>query len=98
MAKKTSLHKAKEETVRNLEEIQSGLNRCVEQGMLDPGATYYNEILTLIDEARISEDWDELMEVVTLAKILEVDVAAWMAGHGQTTVSLPWPRPESEKG
>ncbi len=93
MAKDIDFLKAKGDTVENLKAIQLNLNRCVEEGMLDVEDTYYNELLSLIDEASLSKNWAELMEVVSQAKILEVDVAAWLAGHGQTSLSLPWPRP-----
>jgi hypothetical protein len=84
---------ARGDAVENLEAIRINLNRCVSEGMADPNDEYYNELLVLIDEATLSENWEELMEVVTRAKTLEVDVAAWLSGHGQTSISLPWPRP-----
>lgn len=86
---------AKEDTIENLNAIQLNLSRCVEEGMVDSNDIYYNELLALIDEASLSESWNELMEVVSKAKVLEVDVAAWLAGHGQTSISLPWPKPKS---
>lgn len=82
---------AQETTSENLEAIKTVLSGCVEEGMTDPNADYYNELLLLIDEAAISRTWDELMEVVTKAKTLEIDVAAWLAGKGRTTISFPWP-------
>lgn len=84
---------AKGSAVENLEAIRINLNRCVSEGMVDPNDEYYNELLLLIDEATLSESWDQLMEVITRAKTLEIDVAAWLSGHGQTSISLPWPRP-----
>lgn len=84
---------AKGDIVENLRAIRMSLVRCIEEGMIDEDDTYYNQVVLLIDEASISRTWDELMEVVAKAKILEVDVAAWLAGHGQTSLSLPWPRP-----
>jgi hypothetical protein len=80
------------DVVENLEAIQLNMSRCVEEGKIDLEDAYYNELLTLIDEAELSETWDELMEVVSKAKVLEIDVAAWLAGHGRTSVSLPWPK------
>ncbi len=84
---------AKGDTVENLKAIKMNLLRCVDEGMIDLEDIYYNQILMLIDEASLSESWAELMEVVTRAKVLEVDVAVWLAGHGQNSISLPWPRP-----
>ena len=83
---------ARGDTVENLKAIRLNLVRCVDEGMVDLEDTYYNELAALIDEASISENWDELMEVVTKAKVLEVDVAVWLASHGRTSLSLPWPR------
>ncbi len=96
MAKNSDLLKfleAKGDTVENLKAIRLNLSRCVDEGMIDIEDTYYNQIIVLIDEASLSESWDELIEVVSKAKILEVDVACWLSSHGQTSISLPWPRP-----
>lgn len=87
---------AKGDTVDNLKAIRLNLSRCVDEGMVDLEDAYYNQLNVLIDEASISETWDELMEVVAQAKTLEVDVACWLSNHGQTSISLPWPR--SPKG
>ena len=84
---------SKSDTVENLKAIQMNLNRCVNEGMIDLEDTYYNELISLIDEASIAENWDELSEVISKAKVLEIDVAAWLAGQGQTSISLPWPKP-----
>ncbi len=84
---------AKGDTVENLKAIKLNLSRCVDEGLIDLEDAYYNQLLILIDEASLSESWEELMEVISQAKILEVDVAVWMSNHGQTSISLPWPRP-----
>ncbi len=81
------------DTVENLEAIRLNLSRCVDDGMVDLEDTYYNELLVLIDEASMSKNWEELMEVISKAKTLEVDVAVWLSNHGQTSISLPWPKP-----
>lgn len=93
MARDLDFLKAKGDTVENLQAIRLNLSRCIDEGMIDLEDMYYNQVLSLIDEASLSKSWDELMEVVTKAKTLEIDVAAWLAGHGQTSLSLPWPRP-----
>ena len=84
---------AKGDTVENLQAIKMNLLRCIDEGMIDLEDIYYNQILVLIDEASLSESWVELMEVVSRAKVLEIDVAVWLSGHGQNSISLPWPRP-----
>lgn len=84
--------KDKSDTIENIQAIQENLSRCVEEGMIDSNNFYYNELSSLEDEASLSDTWEELEEVITKAKTLEVDVAVWMAGHGHTSISLPWPR------
>lgn len=84
---------ARSDTVENLRSMQMTLMRCIDAGMIDTDDAYYNEVLGLLDEASLSKNWAELMEVVAKAKILEVDVDAWLSIHGQTSISLPWPRP-----
>lgn len=83
---------SKEETIENLEAIQMSLTLSVEEGMIDVDATYYNELLSLIDEAGLSQTWDELEAVIAKGQTLETDVAAWLSLHGRTTLSLPWPK------
>lgn len=92
MTKDLEFLDAKSDTVDNLKAIQVNLIHCVDEGMLDLEDEYYNQILSFIDEASISENWAELMEVVDKAKILEVDVAVWLSSHGRNSLSLPWPR------
>lgn len=83
---------ARATTIENLEAIRFNLSRCIENGLVnDPDATYYNEVISLIDEASSTNHWDELSEIIAKAKVLEVDVAVWLAGFGQTSISLPWP-------
>ena len=92
MARDLDFLKAKGDTVDNLKAIQINLMRCIDEGMMDLGDDYYNQVLFLIDEASLSKNWDELMEVVAKGKTLEIDVAAWLSGHGENSLSLPWPR------
>lgn len=83
---------AKDDVTENLEAIRTNLSRCMESRMVDdPNATYYNEVVDLIDEASVAKDWDELEEIIEKAKTLEVDVAVWLARYGQTSIALPWP-------
>ncbi len=82
---------ARSDTVENLEAIELSLARCIDEGMMDLEDAYYNELLSLIDKANLSKNWEELQEVIARAKILEIDVAAWLSGHGRTSISLPWP-------
>ena len=92
MAKAPEFIEAKEDVAENLEAIQLSLIRCVDEGMIDLEDFLYNEVLDLLEDARIVDTWDELMEIVARAKTLEIDVAAWLARHGRNSVSLPWPK------
>lgn len=92
MAKDALFSEARKIVVHNLEAIQRSLVRCVEEGMLDPDSYFYNELLGFLADASIVKGWDELMEVVAKAKILEVDIAAWMSMKGRASLSLPWPK------
>ncbi|MDE3046235.1 MAG: hypothetical protein KGJ02_06285 [Verrucomicrobiota bacterium] len=84
--------KAKDIAMENLEAIRLSLARCVDEGMIDLEDLLYNEILGLIDDVSVMKTWEEMEELVAKAKIVEQDVAAWLAMHGRTSVSLPWPR------
>jgi hypothetical protein len=93
MAKDPQFKQAREDTIENLEAIRMTLDRCTDEGMpLDPDSAFYNELLDLIDEASLSKTWDELIEVITKAKTLEVDVDVWLSNRGLTTLSLLWPQ------
>ena len=81
----------KEDTIENLEAIQTTLLQCINQGMLDEEDRFYNEILDLIDEARIIKTYPELAEVISKGKTLETDIDAWLSMHQRETGSLLWP-------
>ena len=89
---------ARGDTVDNLQAIRLNLENCVEEGMHDTEASYYNELLVLIDETTLSETWDELMEVISKAKVLEADVDTWLADHGRSSLSLPWTKGPASQG
>ena len=97
MAKDLEFLDSKETVIENLEALKLNLGRCVDEGMVDSGDAFYNELLGLEDDAAIVESWDELMEVVARAKTLETDVAVWMSMQGRTTLSLPWPKRGSDR-
>lgn len=82
----------REDVIENLEAIQLRLVQSVEDGMVDMDDWYYNELLDLLKDAAIVESKHELVEIITKAKTLEVDIDAWLSLHGQNTVSLPWPK------
>lgn len=85
------LSKDKKDTIDNLKAIQMILSECVDEGMMDVDDTFYNEINDLIDEAHLIKAKEELAEVVTKAKTLEIDIDAWLSIHRKETSSLSWP-------
>lgn len=96
MKKDPKLVQAKSDVIENLEALQMTLDRCVDEGMVDYDSAYYNELLNLLDETHIITTWEELFEIITLAKTLETDIDAWASIHGRTSISLTWPeRPTS---
>lgn len=86
-----NLKKAAEDVTDNLRSLQMLLERCVDQGMIDAGEYYYNELVDLISDAEIVKNWDELQEIITKAKTIEVDIDVWLSSRGSTTISMLWP-------
>ena len=84
--------KLKSDIMDNLKAVRENLNRCVDEGMIDFEDEMYNQLLGLLDEVSVSTAWAELEEVIIKGKVLEVDVATFLANHGQTSISLPWPQ------
>ncbi len=89
---KNGFEKGQNQILDNLDVLKLNLEKCVDDGMLDTQDEHYNQLLILIDEATLSKTWDELQEVITKAKVLEIEIDAWFANHGITTISLSWPK------
>ncbi len=92
MGKDHPFASAKGTVIENLESIRLNLIRSIEGGMIDSDDSNYNEILGLLDEAHLSKNWDELMEVTAKAKTLENDLSNWFARHGKSNLSFNWPK------
>ncbi|MCL4419521.1 hypothetical protein M1146_05490, partial [Patescibacteria group bacterium] len=75
----------------NLQALRMLLERCVDEGMLDEGESYYNELVDLVSDAEILKTWDELAEIITKAKTIEIDIDTWLSVRGNTTISMQWP-------
>lgn len=82
---------AKSDVIENLEALQMSLDRCVDEGMIDYESKYYNELADLVDDTHIVKTWEELKEIITLAKTIEVDIDGWVAQRGGSSISLDWP-------
>lgn len=94
MAKNNETHQFilyKEQVIDILEDLQSMIVQCEDQGMLDPNSTLYNELLVIMDEAKYANNLEELDEVITKGKELEYNVESWLARHGGSTLELNWP-------
>ena len=85
-------NQAKHQAHENLYRLRSILNACTDEGMVDTGANFYNQIVSLLEEVEASETKEELNELIVQAKILEQDFVAWLSLHGRTSVSLEWPK------
>jgi hypothetical protein len=92
MKKDLQFIESKSDMIENLEAIELNLIQCLDEKMLDFQNTYYNQILDLVEEVRNASTWTELSDALSKAKILEVDIANWLARHGQASISLPWPK------
>lgn len=79
-------------TIVNLETIQITLSECVNDGILDEESQFYNELIELLDQARIVKTYPELAEVITKAKILETGIDAWLSMKRKETLSISWPK------
>ena len=91
-SEKSQFFQDKQDTIENLRAIKIILDECVDEGMLDEEDLFYNELLDLINEAHLTKSFPELLEVITKAKTLEIDVDAWLSFHRRETLSLVWPR------
>jgi hypothetical protein len=85
---------AKSDVIENLEALQMSLDRCVDEGMIDYESKYYNELSDLVDDTHIVKTWEELREVITLAKTIEMDLDSWVSLRGGSSMSLGWPERE----
>ena len=94
MKKNPKLLTAKTLFYNNVLHLKNELDECVEEGMIDENDHYYNELLDLLAASELLSNWDELEDAIEVAKILEVDVNAWLALKGRSTVSLEWPLAE----
>lgn len=92
MKRDLQLEKAAQDVKDNLTALQMSLRRCVNEGMIDEGDGYYNELLDLIDDTEILTSWPELGEIISRAKTIEVDIDAWLSIRGATTIAMLWPK------
>lgn len=91
MKKDPQFVQAQNDVLDNLDVIETALDQCVDEGMLDPDSEYHNKLEDLLDAARIAKTWEELMAVVSAAKTFEEDVDTWLSFHGRSTIELSWP-------
>ncbi len=92
MKKDPQFVSAQNTVLDNLQIIETTLDRCVDDGMIDSESAYHNRLEDLLDAARLAKTWDELMEVISIAKTFEEDIDTWLSYHGRNTVELIWPR------
>jgi hypothetical protein len=85
------LSQAQKLVLENLEIIETTLDECVDDGMLDLESEYHNKLEDLLDSARLANDWDSLIAVISIAKTFEDDIDTWLSFQGRSTVGLEWP-------
>lgn len=92
--KKDKMHKFfddKAMIIDNLRSIKSNLEEIEEISLFDPDEALYNEILSLIDDARASDTSSALAEIIQKAKVIEAKLDSWFAKEGIETLELSWP-------
>ena len=88
---KPNFFQLREDVLERLDFLRKSILECLGEGYVGPEDSFYNQCLALIDDAHILDNWDEMDELVTRAKLLETDVATWLALKGRTSVSIEWP-------
>ncbi len=83
-------NKDKEDTIVNLETIRMTLNECIDEGILDEDSDVYNELIELIDQAKLIKTYPELADVIAKAKKIETGVDGWLSRKLRETVSISW--------
>jgi len=83
-------NKDKEDTIVNLETIRMTLNECIDEGILDEDSDVYNEVIELIDQAKLIKTYPELADVIAKAKKIETGVDGWLSRKLRETVSISW--------
>ena len=92
MEKDLEFIECKGDVVINLEAIELNLLQCTDEKLFDFQNIYRNDISALLEEAHDASSWSELSAIVSRAKILENDIANWLARHGRASLSLSWPK------
>lgn len=92
MGKDLQFIESKGDVVQNLEAIELNLLQFSNEKTIAFKNAFYDQILDLIEEARNASSWHELADIISKAKILEIDIASFLSRHGQASMSLPWPK------
>ncbi len=77
--------------IDNLRSIKNNLEEIEEISLFDSDESLYNEILSLIDDAKASDTSIALAEIVQKAKVIETKLDNWFAKEGIETLKLTWP-------
>lgn len=93
--KKDKLHKFLDDKamiIDNLRSIKSNLEDIEEISLFDPDEALYNEIVSLIDDAKGSDTPSALAEIIQMAKVIETKLDSWFSKEGIETLELSWPQ------
>lgn len=84
--------RAKEAILDNMEALLMRVDDCQDLGLIDEKSALYNQILDIMDEAQVSSTFEELEEVIAVAKDIEFHLDSYLLRHGVSTMDLQWPQ------
>jgi len=88
---KDNIKNIREKILDNLSILKNNLERCEEAGLEDLDETIYNEIITLEEETRESDDFLEFSNIITNAQTIENKIDSFYSSLGISTIELNWP-------
>ncbi len=77
--------------IANLETLQAQVIECQNIGMEDPGDSLYNHLSDLLDVTEGCSSFEELEELMEIAKQIEHNLDSWLSVHGTNSMELSWP-------
>ena len=90
--KKNKFLSDKDLVIDNLQTLKINLEDLKDLGMPDPDETLYNELISMIDDAKASESDLALSEVITRARVIETKLDSYYSHEGIETIELSWPQ------
>lgn len=82
----------KDLVIENLRTLKISLEDLVDVGFSDPNDVIYNELLSMIDDAKGSDSELALSEVIERARVIETKLDSFYSHEGIETTELSWPQ------